>query len=183
MNRTNGKIAERSRKRISEALLAVMKQYDFKEITVTQISQEAGLSRKTFYRLFSGKEDVLAFFFENLYEECLTRIKSMRERRYWDVVQCYFDFCEERRALLMLLKRQNLLTALFEGSYKYSFRVFECIRSKEAADSFSLPLPYMLAYSGGGMYSMLIKWVEGGMSIPSSLLISELKRAFKSPEV
>ena len=61
MNRTNSKIAEQSKKKISKALLTIMKQYDFKEITITQISQEAKLSRKTFYRLFSSKEDVLAF--------------------------------------------------------------------------------------------------------------------------
>lgn len=47
MNRTNSKIAEQSKKKISKALLTIMKQYDFKEITITQISQEAKLSRKT----------------------------------------------------------------------------------------------------------------------------------------
>ncbi len=104
MNRTNGKIAEQSKEKISKALLTIMGQYDFKEITITQISQEAKLSRKTFYRLFTGKEDVLAFFFENLYEECLTQIKSRQVHHYWDVVQCYFDFCEERKSLLLLLK-------------------------------------------------------------------------------
>ena len=55
MNYTNGKIAEQSRNKIARGLLQVMEQYDFKDITVTQIAQEAGLSRKTFYRLFSGK--------------------------------------------------------------------------------------------------------------------------------
>ena len=183
MNRTNSKIAEQSKQKISKALLTIMKQYDFKGITITQISQEAKLSRKTFYRLFSSKEDVLTFFFENLYEECLLQIKSRQVQHYWDIVQCYFDFCEERKSLLLLLKQHNLITLLFEGSYKYSFQVFECIRTKEVADSFSLPLPYMLAYSIGGMYSMLLKWVESDMSVPSSLLISELKKAFMSPDI
>jgi len=183
MNRTNSKIAEQSKKKISKALLTIMEQYDFKEITITQISQEAQRSRKTFYRLFSSKEDVLTFFFENLYEECLMQIKARQVQHYWDVVQCYFDFCEERKSLLLLLKRHNLLTLLFEGSYKYSFQVFEYIHTKEVADNFSLSLPYMLAYSVGGMYSMLLKWVESDMSIPSSLLISELKKGFMSPDI
>ena len=147
------------------------------------IGTEAKLSRKTFYRLFTGKEDVLAFFFENLYEECLMQLKSRQVHHYWDVVQCYFDFCEEHKSLLLLLKQHNLLTLLFEGSYKYSFRVFEYVRSKETAEHFSLPLPYLLAYSVGGMYSMLLKWVESDMSIPSSVLISELKKGFMSPEL
>lgn len=183
MNKTNGKIAEQSKEKLSNALLAIMEQYDYKEITITQISQEAGLSRKTFYRLFADKEDVLAFFFEHLYQECLAQIKSKQIQDYWDIVQCYFDFFEERRSLLFLLKHHNLLTLLFEGSYQYSFQVFEYVHSKEAADAFSLPLPYMLAYSVGGMYSMLLKWVESGMEIPSPLLIAELKKAFMSQTI
>lgn len=183
MNRTNGKIAEQSKEKISKALLVIMEQYDFKEITITQISQEAHLSRKTFYRLFSGKEDVLTFLFEHLYQECFLQIKSRQVQRYWDVVQCYFDFCEERKSLLFLLRKHHLLTLLFEGSYQYAFQVFEYVRSKEVADSFSLPLPYLLAYSVGGMYSMLLKWVENDMNIPSSELIAELKKGFMSPNI
>lgn len=183
MNRTNGKIAERSKEKLANALLAIMEQYDFREITVTQIAQEAGLSRKTFYRLFAGKEAVLAFFFEGLYQECLAQIKARGARHYWDVVQCYFDFCEERKPLLLLFRRQHLLGLLLEGSYQYSFQVFEYLRSKEVMDRLSLPLPYLLAYSIGGMYSMLLKWVENGMELPSSLLISELKKGFASPDL
>lgn len=63
MNNTNGLIAERSKEAIALALLKVMKIYDYKEITVTQITQEAGVSRKTFYRHFSDKDEVLKHFF------------------------------------------------------------------------------------------------------------------------
>lgn len=58
MNRTNWKIAEQSKQRMVQALLTIMGQYDYREITVTQITQEAQLSRKTFYRLFSDKDDM-----------------------------------------------------------------------------------------------------------------------------
>lgn len=183
MNTTNGKIAEQSKKKLVNALLVIMEQYDFKEITITQISQEANLSRKTFYRLFKNKEELINFFFESLYKECFSQIKSRQIRHYWDVVQCYFDFCEERKDLLLLLKQNHLLALLFEGSYKYSFKVFEHVRSKETADTYSSLLPYLLAYSVGGMYSMLLKWVENGMDIPSSLLIEELKNGLMSADI
>ena len=91
--------------------------------------------------------------------------------------------CEERKPLLFLLRKHHLLTLLFESSYQYAFRVFEYVRSKEVADTFSLPLPYLLAYSVGGMYSMLLKWVESDMDIPSSVLIAELKNGFMSPNI
>lgn len=183
MNASNGKAAERSKEKLAKALLTIMEQYDFKEITVTQIAQEAGLSRKTFYRLFKSKEELISSSFEALYDECLTQIKSRRLEHYWDVVQCCFDFCEEHKELLSLLKRNHLLALLFEGSYQYSFKVFEYVRSKETADIYSPFLPYLLAYSVGGIYSMLLKWVESDMTIPSSLLIEKLKNGLMSPDI
>lgn len=183
MNRTNWKIAEQSKQKMVQALLAVMKQYDYKEITVTQITQEAQLSRKTFYRLFTNKDDILLLFFDGLFQECFAQIKAREIQSYWDVVQVFFDFWEERKELLSLLQKNNLPAFVFEHSYQYSIQVFEFVRSKESAASFSVSLPYMLAYSVGGMHSMLLKWVEKGMQIPSAELISTLKSGFMSEEI
>lgn len=180
MNTTNGKIAAQSKQKMVQALLKLMNQYDYREITVTQITQEAQLSRKTIYRLFSAKDEILALFFEELFQECFTQIKALKLQHYWDVVQLFFDFWEKRKDLLSLLQKNNLLPRVFEQSYQYSMQVFAFIRSKETADSLSLPLPYMLAYSVGGMHSMLLKWVEKGMDIPSAELISKLKSGFMS---
>lgn len=183
MNRTNGKIAEQSRQKIAQALLSVMGQYSYREITITQLAQEAGLSRKTFYRLFDSKEDVLSLVFEILYRECLARFRVLNIQRYWDAVQCYFDFWEERKALLMLFGKSDLLPVLFDGAYKYSFSIFELVRSTKIASSYSEQLPYLLAYSVGGMHSMLLRWVENDMSVPSEVLIGMLKKGFSSPDI
>ena len=180
MNTTNGRIAEQSKKKIASALLVVLQQYDYKEITITQLAQEAKLSRKTFYRLFADKEDVLSYLFENLYIECFEKIKAKNTEYYWDIVQCYFDFWEERKTILLIFKKSRLLPVLFDGAYKYSFSIFEYIRSKDVVEQFSIQLPYLLAYSLGGMHSMLLKWVENDMTVPSYVLIEQLKNGFNS---
>ncbi len=183
MNTTNGKIAEQSKEKLVTALLTVMQHYSFNEITITQLAQEAGLSRKTFYRLFNNKEAVLSYLFEKLYTECFEQIKNINLHHYWDVVQCYFDFWEARKNLLLLFKQSKLLPLLFEGAYRYSFSIFEYVRTKEVAEKYSPELPYLLAYSVGGMHSMLLKWIEGGMAIPSHILIEQLKKGFHSREI
>ena len=57
MNTTNGRIADQSKKKIADALLVVMQQYDYIEITITQLAQEAEtfvhldkMSLKNFYQ-------------------------------------------------------------------------------------------------------------------------------------
>ena len=180
MNNTNGLIAEQSKKTIAEAMLKVMKIYDYKEITVTQITQEAQVSRKTFYRHFRDKDEVLKHLFDSLYQECISSITNRGIHHYWDVVQCFFDFWEKHAGTLKLMKRSNLLLQLFEESYGKSFEVFRFVRSEELTEKHKAQLPYLLAYSLGGMNSMLIKWIDNGMSIPSSTLISCLREGFRS---
>ena len=183
MNTTNGRIAKESKEKFACAILRVMEVYNFREITVSQLALEAGLSRKTFYRLFRDKEEVLSHIFEGLYVECFGKIKAQNIQHYWDVVQCYFDFWEGKRELLTLLGKSNLLGVLFDGAYRYSFEVFAYIRTKDVADQFAAQLPYFLAYSVGGMQSMLIKWIENDMAMPSRMLIEQLKAGFGSAEL
>ena len=180
MNNTNGLIAEHSKKQIAEAMLKVMNIYDYKEITVTQITQEARISRKTFYRHFRDRDEVLKHLFGSLYQECLCSIKESGIHHYWDLVQCFFDFWEKHADTLNLMKRSNLLPQLFEEAYGRSFEVFRTVRTAEIAEQYKAELPYLLAYSIGGMNSMLIKWIDDGMRIPSKTLISCLREGFGS---
>ena len=183
MNRTNGRIAEESRQKIGSALFSLMKIYHYREITVTQLTQEAELSRKTFYRLFNDKDEVLTLVFDRLFEEFFTEIRTHGIRHYWDMVQLYFDFWESRKDILFLLGKNDLLSRMFEYVYRHAGQIFVAIRTSEKAEEFAQPLPYLLAYSVGGMHSMLIKWVESGMTVPSSVLIEQLRAGFQSPEL
>lgn len=183
MNTTNGKMVIESRKKLKDALLVIMRQYHFKEITVTQITQEAKLSRKTFYRLYSNKEEILEEYFQSLFEAFAERLKAQDIHHYWEVVQLYFDFWEEKREFLCLLNKQGIFINLMDVFYKRSFEIFEYVRSKEVMDSFSPYLPYLIAYALGGMHSMLLKWVEEDMNIPSSVLIEKLKAGFQSANI
>lgn len=187
MNRTNGRIAEDSRKKICTALIKLMKIYDYREITVTQLSQEAELSRKTYYRLFCDKDEVLLELFCGLYSECARELNSRDVRQYWDLVQTYFDFWESRKELLLILEKNGLLQRLFDYVYRKAYSnadsIFPAVVTAEELENNSEILPYLLSYSIGGMNGMLTKWVESGMKIPSSVLIAQLKAGFNSPEL
>ena len=182
MNKTNHKIAEQSKKSHTDALLKVMEQYDFKEITVTQISQEAKLSRKTFYRLFKNKEEILDQFLINIMNEFSQKIKDEEISDYWNIIRMYFDFWKEKKELLLLFKKNNLLFLLYEISYKHSFNIFNMVHSEKNFLKFSNSLPYILAYSIGGLHSMLIKWVEDDMIYPYDTFLLNLKKSFEPEE-
>ena len=55
---------------IADALFSLMKRKPFQRITVTEICDEAAVGRKTFYRNFDLREDVIDFWLDLRCEEC-----------------------------------------------------------------------------------------------------------------
>ena len=59
MKRSTNPSAIRSKKEITDALIKLMQDHPYSEISVKQIVLETTLERKTFYNNFSSKDDVL----------------------------------------------------------------------------------------------------------------------------
>ena len=59
MNKSSNPSSIRSKKEITNALLNLMQDHSYSEISVKQIVLETPLERKTFYNNFSSKDDVL----------------------------------------------------------------------------------------------------------------------------
>ena len=115
MNPTKNPSALRSKKKITEALLLLMKQYPYTEITVKQILLETDISRKTFYRNFLSKDDVLNSFIDTIFQDYVIAIQQQKQK--YSLIQTLdviFFFCEK-------IKRYSLFSGII-GSYIYCWK-------------------------------------------------------------
>ena len=71
------KTAVQSQHMIADALFSLMKRKPFQQITVTEICDEAAIGRKTFYRNFDMKEDVVEFKLDILCAQYKEEIMGM----------------------------------------------------------------------------------------------------------
>lgn len=62
------RMVEKSKKAIKDALLDIMYEKDFKQITVNELLKRANVSRGTFYAHFSNLEDVRQQLINDLFE-------------------------------------------------------------------------------------------------------------------
>ena len=79
------KTAIQSQHMIADALFSLMKRKPFQQITVTEICEEAAIGRKTFYRNFEIKEDVVDFWLDLRcaeYKKDLLRV-PLEEKLYY----------------------------------------------------------------------------------------------------
>ena len=74
-----------ARERIVAALTELMSQKDYASITITEITQKADVSRMTYYRNYSSKEDILRRFMSDVGERIHAKI--VEQDLYHDTYQ------------------------------------------------------------------------------------------------
>lgn len=64
------------KKNITEALLRLLEEKSISEITITEITAEAGVARSSFYRNYTSKESVITTLISDILEEYCANMKS-----------------------------------------------------------------------------------------------------------
>ena len=101
-------ISAQRQKHIAQCLLDMIAKESYEDITITELCQQAGVPRNTFYRYFANKEAVLKYLLGNSLREMLQK-----------VVQSYHS-SEEREMIyhitnwLRFYKEQERVWALFD---------------------------------------------------------------------
>ena len=150
--------AIRSRKLIINGMLSLMTNEPYDLITITQICLQAQIVRKTFYRHFKNKEDVLDEYIEMLYSDYINMLKSLPEKNTFSITLTYFQFWEKHIDFLQLLYKNNLLLLILK---KYDIllpelsKEFQCMKSNDEVIA-----DYITSYSSGGYWKLLCKWIE-----------------------
>lgn len=139
--------------KITNALFQLMEEQEYKSISITDIVNKAGLSRVTYYRHFSSKEEIIIRFFE------------LTKNRFVDQIRLNTPSGEENYELIIL--------ALFLY-FKANMKANKCLRKaglenellKFLTDEFLCKLPvkldkYMAYFVSGALYNVLIHWLDG----------------------
>ena len=107
-----------SQNRIRFALLSLMEEHPYSEISVSQICQAAQVSRQTFYRLFDTKDDVLILYLHEIMKEYLLP-KVLFDTQCAPELLQFFLFFSGYKHLLELLYRSDKMYLLLHILIKY----------------------------------------------------------------
>ena len=109
-------IATRTKDSIEAALIALMGEMPYRNISIRALTVRAGLSRQAFYTHFREKDDVLVRHMLSLLADILTRIRRERIDTVEKLVGFYTSVVEENAAFFRLLV-DNDLTGLVRRVY------------------------------------------------------------------
>ena len=88
---------EQSGRMIETALLELMREKEFAQITVSEIAKKADVGRRTFYRLYTGKEDVLHCYFDKLCQNYRDICPVLNKYDIDQIAGEYFGFWYQHR--------------------------------------------------------------------------------------
>ena len=109
------KVAQRYRQMIVDAFLSLCHTYSYNEITILMITQEADVSRQTFYRHFKTKDDIIYYCLDSLSADLIHRLHNRTDASVRDILLAYFTFWRDNVAAFRTATRAILQKFLWQA--------------------------------------------------------------------
>lgn len=148
---------QKAKRKIAEALFTLMRKKAFSEITVTQIIQQAGVARATYYRNFQTKEEILTEFIIQVRGEMMV-VEPVYDMTYDTVVHAF------ERSLTILLRYKSYVLSLYNNGFASMILDMVNLYIQEALGDMPQHSTdrYVLYYIAGAATNVLIQWLQEG---------------------
>jgi AcrR family transcriptional regulator len=154
----------RTRNRLGDALIALMHEKDFEEITVQNVLDRAGGGRSTFYVHYRDKDDLFLSDMEDFLEQCSGALRSMNAppNRLLPVQEFFRHLRDMSQFHAALVKsgKLNDVWALARGVFARSIEERLQTAGVETERVRRSALAHALA---GSFFSLLDWWIDKGM--------------------
>lgn len=91
------KKSDRSVKLICNSMFELLKEKNFEDISITELCNKAELARKTFYRNFKSKEDVIKKSIDMMFREFSNEVHIDKDIEAEKLAYEYFKFWYRRK--------------------------------------------------------------------------------------
>ncbi|MFI3312985.1 MAG: TetR/AcrR family transcriptional regulator [Eubacteriales bacterium] len=112
------KQSERSKQWMADALLILIKDTPYEQISITNITEKAGVSRLTFYRNFESKEDILRFHFDRVFSAYIASVQVDEFDLEQALCQC-FRFWQNLKSDIKVYLKNDLHRVMYHPMEQY----------------------------------------------------------------
>lgn len=138
---------------IANALIKLMKEKALADITIDELTQEAGVGRATYFRNFSSKQEVLTYKFIRHWE-IETAKRNIKERNKFDLENAidFFEINSMLKDVYDVVYAAGMQSTLLDAFYKIMIpsqkeNTLERYREK---------------FYSYGLFGLLDEWIVGG---------------------
>ena len=156
--------AAMQQRRLEECMLSVMREKPLAEITVSSLCEQTDLSRKTFYRLFDSRQDVLNSLIDRVFREYI-RFRLPGEALTPGVSEellAFYTYWQEQRLVLDALSKNGISTLLFERCIRHTMEEnSDVLRQLGAGPEVPHQTESLIFYLSG-LLTLVVAWHHNG---------------------
>lgn len=160
-NKYNAEQNKITKESIFVALMSLMGKKNFKDISITEVTQKAGVSRMAFYRNYSIMEDILIDQLDDMFKE-YSDLLNHNEKSNYEMTRLFFYYFRQHRKFIENLLRSNLTHLILEQSMKFLNILSSALScSVDCSPEFE---KYNIGFVAGGFFNVLIIWCKNAMT-------------------
>ncbi len=179
-NKTDRRI-QRTRHSLRAALLELIKEKNYDDISTEEITERANVGRATFYKHYKDKEDLLLEEFREMANEKVQILSEIpfstwlqsedtdsRKKRPAPPLLIVFEHIYENSELYYILLKSEKSSRIVERIRKISTgAIAKFVEAKAKTDPvpflFKVPIEFFAAFFSGALLSTVDWWLEEGM--------------------
>lgn len=159
----------RSRRLLADALLHLVTQKQFSDISILDITEQADMNRSTFYLHFQSKEELLLAALVERFDELVGRFGEIsNERPIWDAPEIdlwVFEHVAEHAAIYKALLEDPNLGLVIHTMIDYiaDFNERTTRASLPTGTTPGFPVPILAQHIAGSLYALIHWWLRNDM--------------------
>lgn len=165
-----------------EALVKLLEVKEFKNIKISEIIDKAGISRATFYRNFTSKEDIVQIkvkmMFQSFFEDLVTKYKIDGVQDEQVLIYSFFKKIDEEEKVIDTVIKSNLEYLMVEGILTiinfYKDQFYKRLKTNKITEDYTMDIVASSAWT------LLSRWHKTGKKEDSSQLAKIYLSAFRS---
>ncbi|MFD1456705.1 TetR/AcrR family transcriptional regulator [Levilactobacillus lanxiensis] len=155
------RLAQQSKAWLITALFDLLVEQPYETITVKQIAEQAQLSRRTFYRAFRDKDDLLDAYNHEVGQRYLNALQQIAPQKmvFKDVLTYFFEFWWQERKQLRLLMEQGLFGRMLAKITPMANEIYRVFPAPWHIAGSPTETAYIMSFAVGGFWNVLSQWL------------------------
>ena len=167
---------ERTKSWILEAVMLLMNEKPYSKITVSDITEKAGIARPTFYYNYKDKDDVVfEYLMKTFSAEPLDVDKNEKDKKQ-DIIALTFDYkymIKDQKNLRKILSTADIENRIFRELQKYPMSLIERYKKQLSPEEY-LICRYKICYQITGSLRIFFDWFVNNMPMPIAEIVKML---------
>ena len=158
---------------IATALIKLMKEKKYEDITITDIAKTAGVSRITYYRNYNSKDDIIIQYLEEIGYQLKQELETKHLNPAKETYACTL-------AIFRYWQRySDFLLCLYEA--KLGYMLLDHLNQPISHFATTTREKYEACYYVGSMHNILVEWIKGGIKESPEEMADIVCSFFKLP--